>query len=144
MTLRLLGNRPGFSAIVIIVLALGIGATSAIFSVVNAVMLRPLPYPQPDRLMVVFSAFERDGRSQKDNPVFGPDFVEWRAQCQACAQMAAYSGTWPGNPEASTTWPQKLRLDYVRVFKSKVAPALRAKGSVKGEVPPLKAWEFRK
>src|SRR5262249_48511221 len=51
---RMLLNRPGFSAVVILVLALGIGATSAIFSVVNAVLLRPLPYPEPDRLMMVF------------------------------------------------------------------------------------------
>ena len=47
---RTLLHRPSFSAVVILVLALGIGATSAIFSVVNAVLLRPLPYPEPDRL----------------------------------------------------------------------------------------------
>src|SRR5262245_34031880 len=56
---RMILNRPGFSAVVVLVLALGIGATSAIFSVVNAVLLRPLPYPEPDRLMMVFSASER-------------------------------------------------------------------------------------
>src|SRR5215831_2694732 len=57
--MRMILNRPGFSAVVVLVLALGIGATSAIFSVVNAVLLRPLPYPEPDRLMMVFSASER-------------------------------------------------------------------------------------
>src|SRR5581483_2391675 len=57
---RTLRNRPGFSATVIFVLALGIGATTAIFSVVNAVLLRPLPYPQPERLMMIFTTADRD------------------------------------------------------------------------------------
>jgi len=56
----------------------------------------------------------------------------------------AVGGNWPGNPDAGTTWPQKLRIDYVRVFKSKSAPPLRPKGTLKAEVPPPKAWEFRK
>jgi beta-glucanase (GH16 family) len=56
----------------------------------------------------------------------------------------AVGGGWPGNPDSSTPWPQKLRVDYVRVFKSKASPELRAKGAAKAEIPPLKSWEFRK
>lgn len=56
----------------------------------------------------------------------------------------AVGGGWPGAPDATTQLPQQLKLDYVRVYKSKTAPSARAKGSVKTEVPPLKGWEFRK
>jgi beta-glucanase (GH16 family) len=55
----------------------------------------------------------------------------------------AVGGNWPGAPDATTVWPQLLRLDYVRVFKAKAAPALRAKGSLKSEAPALKNWQLR-
>lgn len=56
----------------------------------------------------------------------------------------AVGGGWPGNPDGTTKWPQKLMIDHVRVFKAKAAPVLRAKGSVKTDIPPLKTWELRK
>lgn len=100
-------NRPGFSAVVILILALGIGATSAIFSVVNAVLLRPLPYPEPDRLMVF--ATSEPGRI---NTSTGPDFVEWRNQCRTCEQLAAYTGAWPGNLTGGTE-PDRVKVARV-------------------------------
>jgi len=56
----------------------------------------------------------------------------------------AVGGNWPGAPDAATTWPQKLRLDYVRVFKPRSLLPLRPKGSLKSEVAPPKGWEFRR
>ena len=61
--MRGLMQRPGFTAVAVITLALGIGANSAIFSVVNAVLLRPLPFKDPDRLMVLWERRENSGRA---------------------------------------------------------------------------------
>jgi putative ABC transport system permease protein len=121
---RMLLNRPGFSLVVIFVLALGIGATSAIFTVVNSVLLRPLPYPEPDRLMV-YSASERGGRSGGISSVTAPDFVEWRNQCRSCAQIAAHTGAWPGNLTGGAE-PDRVRIARVteNLFATFGAPPL--------------------
>ena len=102
--LRMLRTRPGFTAVAVLTLALGIGANSAIFSIVNAVLLRSLPYPQPDRLMMVFTSSQRPGWRMKTSSVYDPDFIEWREQNRVFEGMAAYSGgpfnlTGSGEPE---------------------------------------------
>src|SRR5262249_13961706 len=74
---RMLMKQPGFTLAAALTLALGIGANTAIFSVVNAVLLRSLPYPAPDRLVIV-------------NPAKGGDFLEWRDQAKAFEQIGAY------------------------------------------------------
>src|SRR5256885_12561069 len=83
---RTLMNRPSFSAVVILVLALGIGATSAIFSVVNAVLLRPLPFPEPDRLMV-YSAFVQVRRGERIGAVNAPVFFGRWTSCVSWLMM---------------------------------------------------------
>src|SRR5262245_55217080 len=76
--LRTLLRQPGFAATAILTLALGIGATTAIFSVVNAVVLRPLPFDQPERVMVVTNRNLKTGN--RNSTISGPDFFDWRAQ----------------------------------------------------------------
>jgi putative ABC transport system permease protein len=86
--IRLFVKRPGFTAIAIITLALGIGANSAIFSVVNAIVLRPLPYRNPERLMVVWGNLNGSGIDESNLSV--PEFNDLRAQSSSFEQLAAY------------------------------------------------------
>ena len=82
---RVLLKNPGFSAVAIITLALGIGANTAIFSVVNAVVLRPLPYAEPDRLVMLWETMgANDSRSAAPG-----NFVDWRAQNNTLQELAA-------------------------------------------------------
>lgn len=89
--LRQARSRPGFTLTVVPVLALGLGANAAIFSVVNAVLLHPLPYPDPDRLVLLF---ERDVLQEGGGPnvVSIPNFLDWQAQSRSFEHMAAARG----------------------------------------------------
>ncbi len=107
--LRQLLKSPGFSLVAILTLALGIGSSSAIFSVVNGVLLRPLPYPDPDALVRVHEVVPQYGRFS----VAPANFLDWRKQNTSFERIAAYSGTsgtltWDDGPErmqgASVSW----------------------------------------
>ncbi len=89
--LRTLLKHPGFTAIAVIALALGIGANTAIFSVVNAVLLRPLPFAEPDRLMVVYES--RIDRGGSRSSASYPNFVDWRDQNTVFEHMSTYRDT---------------------------------------------------
>ena len=86
---RNLRRSPGYAIVTILTLALGIGANTAIFSVVNGVMLKPLPYPEPERLIYITSQFPGLGFSTFW--VSPPEFVEFRDRNQAFSSVGAYS-----------------------------------------------------
>jgi putative ABC transport system permease protein len=84
--IRMLVKNPGFTVVSVLALALGIGANTAIFSVVNAVLLRPLPYRDPDRLVFVL----RTQPPIMRGPISRPDFFEWQTQQKVFQEIAAY------------------------------------------------------
>jgi putative ABC transport system permease protein len=86
--IRQLFKSPGFTALVVMILALGIGATTAMFSVVNAIFLRPLPFKDPERLVAIWETYPRLGATRVT--LSYPDFLDWKAQSQAFEQMAAF------------------------------------------------------
>ncbi len=85
----MLRKSPGFTVIALITLALGIGANTAIFSIVNSVLLKPLPFPQPDRLVFMTSAFSNNGNVRNFATSY-PDFLDWRATAKSFSGMASY------------------------------------------------------
>jgi putative ABC transport system permease protein len=85
---RSLVKRPGFAFIAVITLALGIGATTAMFTMVNSVLLRPLAFPEPDRI-VLFEGIN-PGQRITQSSMSAPDIVDWQKQSQSFEQMAAY------------------------------------------------------
>ncbi|HET7840545.1 MAG TPA: ABC transporter permease, partial [Terriglobia bacterium] len=97
---RMLAKNPGFTAIAVVTLALGIGANTAIFSVVNGVLLNPMPYQEPDRLVALYSKtpeFEHSSISY-------PNFLDWVRENRSFSSLAAYrhdsfSLTGMGEPE---------------------------------------------
>jgi putative ABC transport system permease protein len=85
---NLLASR-GFAVVAILTLAAGIGVNTAIFSVVDAILLRPLPYPNPDRLVRLYETEAAPGTY----PFTGPDFIDWKTQNSTFSDMALYG--WP-------------------------------------------------
>ena len=88
---RMLAKRPGSNAAVVVALALGIGANTTVFSIVDAVLLRPLPYSHPERLVEVESSERMDGF--ESSAVSYPDFFDWRAQNRSFNHLVSYHDT---------------------------------------------------
>jgi predicted permease len=111
-TIRQLRKSPGFAITTILTLALGIGATTAIFSLLNAVLLRPLPFPDPQRLMWVQQADIEPGVPvDAAEPLSYPDFFDWRARSHTVAGMASYHND--GNALTGSGAPQMLEAEVV-------------------------------
>ena len=82
---RTLRRKPGFTAIAILTLALGIGATTAIFSILHAVVLRPLPFKHPEQLVMLW----RKDKHFNSGTVSGPEFLDWSRQSDIFSALAA-------------------------------------------------------
>jgi len=116
---RQLLKNPGFTAVAVLTLALGIGANTAMFSLINGVLLKPLPYPEPDRLLALFENHREQG--QDFVPLTAPGFQDWRAQSTVFEDLAAYQ---PGGFDL-TGDGDPARLFGVRASAS-LFPLLRA------------------
>jgi putative ABC transport system permease protein len=122
--LRMLRKRPGFTFVAIITLALGIGANTAIFSVVDAVLLRPLPYPQAERLVFLWSTMIGQGVPTSGSSM--PDYREWRDRNDSLEDLG---GFYYGDFNLSSTGnePERVQGAYItsNLFDVlKVSPAL--------------------
>jgi putative ABC transport system permease protein len=108
---RSIRRRPGFATVVVLTLALGIGATTAIFSVVNGVLLRPLPYPEPERL-VLLRGEPTDGDIEKVGPATSyPDYTDFRARATSFAALAAVR-TYPATLTGPGGEPARVRATH--------------------------------
>jgi putative ABC transport system permease protein len=120
---RTLWKSPGFTTIAAVTLALGVGATTAIFSVVNTVMLRPLPFPEPDRLVRIWE--NNLGLGWSTFAVSHPNFLDWRSQAASFESLAAMTNagfTWAANGEVQIV--QGLTVTATFLPTLKISPAL--------------------
>jgi putative ABC transport system permease protein len=123
--LRQLRRNPGFTVVAALTLALGIGSNLAMFTVVNAVLLRPLPYPDPERLVMVASFDTRKPVSTAVGPFVDPDIAQLRDQNRSFEAVAAFHGSQPtltGQGEPALLSGMHVTEGFFRVFG--VAPAL--------------------
>jgi len=135
--LRILRKSPGFAAVTVITLALAIGATTAIFSVVYGVLLRPLPYNDPNWLMAIFEVNTKGGWSD----LADPNFDDFRDQNHSFQAIAKYSGTYPlavsGAWQPARTMVASVSPNFLKVFR--VQPVIgrdfTAADSRKGAAP---------
>ena len=120
---RALRKSPGFTLIAALTLALGVGANTAIFSVVNAVMLRPLPFAEPDRLVRIWET-----NLERNRPTFAvshPNFLDWRAQAGSFETMAAINNagfTWSVNGQAEIVLGLQVTATFLPTLK--ITPVL--------------------
>ncbi len=116
-SLRTLRKAPGFSIVALLVLALGIGANTAIFSVVNSVVLRPLPYPGAERLALIWETDLKDG-IKREGPS-APNFLDWKEQSQSFEDMALLevgTGTLTGEGEPEQVVGLRVTTNFLSML----------------------------
>jgi putative ABC transport system permease protein len=114
---RTLRKAPGFAIVAVLVLALGIGANTAIFSVVNSVLLRPLPYPGADRLAFLWETDLKDG-IQREGPS-APNFLDWKEQSQSFEDMTLFevgTGTLTGEGEPEQVVGLRVTTNFLSML----------------------------
>jgi putative ABC transport system permease protein len=131
---RLLRRSPGFTAVSVITLALAIGATTAIFSVVYGVLLRPLPYNNPERIVAIHEVNTRGTWSRLADPNFD-DFRDQNHSFESAAKYSAYVISVSGGAQPTRTMVASVSPDFLKVFGVQpiigrdFAPADARKGS---------------
>jgi putative ABC transport system permease protein len=144
--LRQLRRNPGFTAVAVLTLALGIGANTAIFSLIDAVMLRPLPFPDSGRLMSVISSLQSS--NTPDNASY-PDFLDWRARNHVFSSIAAWrqdnynltGGEMPLHLRAVVASADLLRVLKVRPFLGHgFLPGEDSPGALNGTNPVILSY----
>src|SRR5262245_3507301 len=98
---RMLRRNPGFTLVAILTLAAGIGLNSAVFSMVNSIILRPLPYKEPERLVQVWESTPPD--AEDDNVISPGNFLEWQTQAKSFESLSVYNGWLPAFSEMDKT-----------------------------------------
>jgi len=132
---RVFRKSPGFTAIAVAALALGIGANTAIFSVINVVLLKPLPYPEPDRIMAVARGYpDFQGRGNSSSI---PKFNAWKRN-DVFEAMTAYDFAGPGMNVGGSDHPEQVKgihvsSEFFRVFG--VAPVLGRTFTLEEDIP---------
>ena len=136
---RVLRRAPGFAVVAIVTLGLGIGAATSVFSVVNGVLLAPLPYPEPDRIVRVFQ-INADGRRM--GAVSEPNFIDWKTRTRvllAAAQVAAAPSPVTIHGDTSMVRGASVSREFFDVFG--VRPVAGAPSSTKNSASaPRQRW----
>jgi len=119
--IRMLYKNPDFTAAAVLTLTLGIGANTAVFSVVNTVLLKPLAYRDPDRIVTLSSVWDKtkDTAASLGSPVSVPDFQDWHDQSTAFEAMAYYAGRQTSvmvGPEAEYGRATRITPEFFQVF----------------------------
>jgi MacB-like periplasmic core domain len=142
---RVLRKTPGFSIVALLVLALGIGANTAIFSVVNSVVLNPLPYPGSDRLALIWETDLKDG-IKREGPS-GPNFLDWREQSRSFEDMALLevgTGTLTGGGEPEQVVGLRVTTNFLSMLGARTVLGrgfTTAEGRGEGTVPGCRSHE---
>ena len=124
---RMLRRSPGFAIVAVLTLAIGIGANAAIFSVINSVILRPLPFPESQRIVWIWETDEN--RNVHRGVASQAEFLDWRDRNHSFEELAAWRElffTLTGSGEPEQNWGAQVSGNFFRLFRVKPAQIGRA------------------